>query len=81
MGISTNEFREHVSEIIKNMERNYIDITSGDIHLEMGGYPQPNPRMPSCCNAMRQLMLEGDIIISEPPKGNGATLTIRYIKR
>ena len=63
------------------MEGRYMELTSGDIHRELGVYPKPNHSMPSCCNAMRELMIDADIVISEPPKGKGATLKIRYYKR
>jgi len=56
----------------------YLDINSGHLHRLVGGYPGPNHRMPVCCGAMRGEMQPGDIIIDQPPKGNGASLTIRY---
>lgn len=56
----------------------YEDITSGDIHRAVGGYPGQNHRMPICCSVMRRLMRPGDAVISAPPSGQGATLTIRY---
>ena len=81
MGIATSEFRLFIDNEIKNMHVKYIELTSGDIHRELGIYPDRNHSMPSCCRAMKQLMIKGDIIISQPPKGNGARLTIRYNKR
>jgi len=56
----------------------YIDITSGELHRYVGGYPGPNHRMPVCCDVMRRMMQAGDKILYEPPKGKGATLKIRY---
>lgn len=56
----------------------HVDITSGDLHRQVGGYPGPNHRMPVCCGVMRGEMKHGDRILSAPPSGNGATLTIRY---
>ena len=55
-----------------------IDVLSGDLHRGVGDYPGSNHRMPICCNVMRQNMKPGDIVLREPPKGNGATVEIRY---
>lgn len=41
--------------------------------------PGPENRMPVCCDAMRRMMDSSvDSILSEPPKGKGASLCIRY---
>jgi len=56
----------------------YLDINSGDLHRLLGYYPGPDHRMPLCCGAMRKEMKQGDQILNQPPKGNGASLTIRY---
>lgn len=55
-----------------------VQINSGDLHREVGGYPGPKHALPSCCNAMIEAKRTGDVIVSQPPKGKGATLTIRY---
>lgn len=57
-----------------------ITISTGELHREVGGYPGDDHRMPVCCNAMRKVMQEdiGDVIIKEPPSGQGASLTIKY---
>lgn len=57
-----------------------VTIVSGDLHRKLGGYPAPKSRhrMPVCCQVMKQLMKAGDEIVSAPPSGQGATLTIRY---
>jgi 5-methylcytosine-specific restriction protein A len=45
----------------------------------IGGYPGAGKhRMPVCCEAMRSEKRAGDEIVFEPPKGKGASLTIRY---
>jgi 5-methylcytosine-specific restriction protein A len=81
MGLSKKEFSSIINEKILTMKGNYIELYSGDIHRELGGYPGRNHSMPTCCEAMRDLMIPGDEIIESPPKGNGATLKIRYYKR
>ena len=37
--------------------------------------------MPECCEVMYSKMKGNDSIISSPPKGKGASLTIRYFKQ
>ena len=56
----------------------YIDINSGKLHRKVGDYPGPNHRMPLCCNVMYGEQKDGDRVLSSPPKGYGASLTIRY---
>jgi len=56
----------------------YVDIKASDLHREVGGYPGPNHRMPLCCRVMRKNMQDGDVVLQEPPCGQGASLTIRY---
>jgi hypothetical protein len=34
--------------------------------------------MPICCSVMRQEMRNDDSIVTEPPKGAGVSLRIRY---
>jgi len=75
------DFKGLILEKLENMEDRYIDLVSGDIHRELGGYPGPDHRMPSCCNAMRELMKNDDEVLYSPKKGNGATLKIRYYKK
>lgn len=59
--------------------RAHIDIRAGDLHRALGDYPDPdNQRMPICNRVMRDEMKSGDQIIHEPPRGQGASLTIRY---
>ncbi|MFA7098268.1 MAG: HNH endonuclease [Gammaproteobacteria bacterium] len=75
------DFKELILSKIKNMNSEYVDLVSGDIHREVGGYPGSNHRMPSCCNAIRDIMYNDDEVLYSPKKGNGATLKIRYYKK
>ena len=52
---------EHASETT-------VEINSGQLHREVGGYPGQNHRMPMCCAVMRSEMSAGDAILQEPPK-------------
>lgn len=57
----------------------YVDVQAGKLHRQVGGYPGRNHRMPACCGAMHAEMRSGDWVLTGPPKGQGASLTIRYI--
>lgn len=59
-------------------QHSHLDVTSGDVHRSVGGYPGNSHRMPLCCSVMYQLMRPGDVVLAAPPKGQGATLRIRY---
>jgi hypothetical protein len=65
-------------EIAREKGEDHVILVSGDLHRKLGGYPGSKHRMPICCNVMRKMMEPGDKILEEPPKGNGATLKIRY---
>jgi hypothetical protein len=56
-------------------------LNAGDIHTSLGQCPGHNHRIPLCCKVMRSLMTQNDEIINEPPKGEGASLTIKYYRR
>ena len=46
--------------------------------MRVGVYPKKGHAMPTCCNVMKKMMKGNDFIKHQPPKGNGATLEIRY---
>ena len=58
--------------------RSHVDINSGGLHRTVGGYPGTDHRMATCCNVMHGEVQPGDRVITEPPQGKGASLTIRY---
>lgn len=55
-----------------------VVINSGELHRAVGGYPGRNHRMPMCCETMYAEKRKGDRVISSPPKGKGASLSIEY---
>lgn len=59
-----------------------ITVNAGELHRLVGGYPptkQGSHAMPTCCDVMHQHYRPGhDALISAPPSGRGASLTIRY---
>lgn len=56
----------------------HIRLNSGELHRELGGYPGPKHSMPSCCEALYEVKKSGDMIVSAPAKGKGASLTIEF---
>lgn len=78
---TTDDFRAAIARILANGQRQglrEVRVRAGDLHREVGGYPGPNARMPSCCNAMRDAMAFGDEIVEQPPERNGASLESRF---
>ena len=55
-----------------------VTVIAGELHRRAGGYPGEGHRMPMCCGVMRAHMQDDDRLLFEPPKGNGATLSILY---
>lgn len=55
----------------------FIEVTSGELHHRVGGYPGANNRMPTCCGVMRGMLKPGDLILDDPA-GPGPDLAIRY---
>ena len=59
--------------------KSYVDIESGNLHEQVGGYPNADHKMPVCCEVMRRMMRTGDAVLEEPTSEQGAKLMIRYI--
>jgi 5-methylcytosine-specific restriction protein A len=79
--MTREKFEEMIDELFldaRNKGLEFKTIKAGDLHEKVGNYPGSDNRMPTCCEVMRQKMKEGDIIVDAPPKGNGASLTIKY---
>jgi hypothetical protein len=78
---TASDFQTELNMIFQNAQNRglpYVDVKSGDLHRRVGGYPGHDHRMPVCCGVMRQNLNASDTVLSEPPKGSGATLKIRY---
>lgn len=76
-GVTAGEFRVLLERLLRKAEavdRDRIELRAGDLHRDLGGYPGPGHRMPMCCEVIRP----GDRIVQQPPKGNGAPLTINH---
>ena len=75
--ISTDDIRQYILELkkaAKDAGKSFIVLKSGDIHKEL----KLKSAMPQVCNAMRQSMNEGDIVLHTTPSGNSSTIEIQY---
>ena len=75
---SADDFERTLKRIFTTSSHQFVDVISGDLHRLVGGYPSKNHRMPICCQVMIRAMNSHDIVIYEPPSGQGASLHIRY---
>jgi len=76
-----DDFRTALQKRLAKAEGNgesHCDVKAGDLHHEVGGYPDPDHRMPTCCQAMRQAMTGKDRILEAPGNGVGPLLLVRY---
>ena len=75
--ITTDDIRQHILELkiaAKDEGKEFIILKSGILHKELN----LKSRLPMVCNAMRQTMNEGDIVLHTTPKGNSSTIEIQY---
>ena len=75
------DFRSKLQMLFAKAEAggaSHVEISSKNLHVEVGGYPGPTHRMPTCCHAMYSEMEPGDQIISAPPKGKGASVAVCF---
>ena len=71
------EYLTYLKSTAHNEGKTYIDISSRDLHHLIS----PNhATMPTCCQAIYKLMLEGDEILDQPrgQTGYGSRLLVRY---
>ncbi len=75
-----NELHRMMLEAMREGKES-AEINAGELHRRVGDYPGRNHRMPICCQVMRAALAPdaGDVILEEPPSGQGASLTIRYV--
>lgn len=79
--LSGGEFRaalEALLQAARERGESFVDVSSGQLHRLVGGYPGPNHRMPTCCSVMRGMLKKGDLVLNEPRRGAGARLLLRY---
>lgn len=78
---SSSDFQAELDSIFAFAEQKRlvaVTMKSGDLHRLVGGYPGKGNRLPICCRVVRDNRLAGDKVLSAPPRGEGATLIIRY---
>lgn len=81
MPATADDFRDALGAWLREAEgerRRFLELSAGDLHRCVGDYPGPAHRMPVSCRVMRECMRADDTEIGAPPKGNGASLTVRY---
>ncbi|MBE6592877.1 MAG: hypothetical protein E7642_02675 [Ruminococcaceae bacterium] len=73
----TADIREYIEaqkNIAKEKGFSFLVLKANDIHKEMN----LKSRMPAVCNAMKQCMNPGDIIVHETASGFSSTYEIKY---
>ena len=63
-----------IKKSAKEAGKPFIILKSGDIHKGL----KLKSAMPQVCNAMRQSMNDGDIVLHTTPSGNSSTIEIQY---
>ena len=78
---SFDHFRQELGAQFDRAEKRRainLVVNSGELHRAVGGYPGPNERLQTCCEAMKEEMKSGDVIMGDLDNCRGAALTIRY---
>ena len=82
MTVRAEHFSDELGRIFASEEAagsRFTDVNSGNLQRRLGDYPNPSKhRMPECCRTMYRRMGPGDEVLSAPPSGKGASVTIRY---
>jgi hypothetical protein len=75
------EFRAELRSRLRAAElrgATYLEINSGQLHRDLGGYPGASHQMPSCCDAMYDEQRDGDLRLPGGPRKGKGVITIRY---
>jgi len=84
MPLTAEDFRDELYRIMDEAVREghkYVDVNAGELYKGLGSYPGADHRLSICCKVMKEAMAPdyGDKVLQEPPSGQGASLTIRYV--
>jgi len=84
MPLTAEDFRGELYRIMDEAVREghkYVDVNAGEVYKGLGSYPGADHRLSICCKVMKEAMAPdyGDTVLQEPPSGQGASLTIRYV--
>ena len=75
--MTMQEIREYIMAWkmdAKSKGQTTLILRSGDVHKKLN----LKSRMPMVCNAMRQCMALGDVVLHTTPSGNSSTIEIQY---
>jgi hypothetical protein len=79
---TAEDFRRELFQMMADAQkggRQFVEISARELHDRVGPPLRRNRRMPNCCRVMKARATDyGDVIVNEPPSGQGPTLTIRY---
>jgi hypothetical protein len=80
---TAEDFRRELFQMMADAQkrgRQFVEISARELHARVGPPLMRNRRMPNCCHVMKAQRAAdyGDVIVNEPPSGQGPTLTIRY---
>ena len=75
--VKTKDIRDYIEmqkSEAKTDGKQFIVLKAGDLHRIL----HLRNSIPMVCNAMRQCMAEGDVVLHETPSGYSSTLEIKY---
>ena len=73
----TAEIKRYIMGLKRNASESglsHLAVKANDVHKAMG----LKSRMPAVCNAMKQCMKEGDLILHETASGFSSTFEVEY---
>ncbi len=73
------DFQNRLLAILNGARHNgklHVDVESGKLHEQVGGYPDSNHKMPICQDVMIRMMRAGDSVLKESTEDQN--LIIRY---
>ena len=79
--VNAEQFRTVLNRWLEDVQKArqpFLELTAGELHRAIGGYPGSHHQIRNCCSVMKSEMRSGDEIIEAPPSGEGASLKIRY---
>lgn len=75
--VKTKDIRDYIEaqkNEAKGNAKEFIILKAGDLHRIL----RLRNSIPMVCNAMRQCMVAGDVVLHETPSGYSSTLEIKY---
>ena len=75
--VSTAQIKAYIANLLDQAKaggQTYLVVVANDVHRAL----KLTSRIPSVCNAMKQMKQEGDVVLRETASGFSTTYTIRY---